>query len=96
VDSVIPHMSGDSIGKLELILKYVEFVFPRNTFAPILMAFALENIVSAGFSWYFSEVGTVAGWGIILVVSFLISTLWGVIIGDKEELEDEVEKLRNE
>jgi len=89
-------MGDDDISRMKLALKYVEFVFPRNTFAPILMAFALENIVSEALSWYFQEVGTIAGWGIILVVSFLISTLWGVIIGDKEELENEVEKLRNE
>jgi len=75
-------------------LKYIEFVFPRNTFAPILMAFALENIVSEALSWYFIEVGMLAGWSIILLVSFLISTLWGVIIGDKKELEDELEELR--
>jgi len=95
VGRVIPHMADD-VSTLKLALKYVEFVFPRNTFAPILMAFALENIVSEALTWYFQEVGSVAGWGIILVVSFIISTLWGIIIGDKEELEDEVEELRNE
>jgi len=84
--------SNDNTG--ELILKYVEFVFPRDTFAPILMAFALENIVSQSLEWYFNEVGTVVGWGVILAVTFLVSTLWGIINGDKQELEDEVEEIR--
>lgn len=88
-------MSDDDSGNsIKVAMKYVEFVFPRNTFAPILMAFALENIVSESMKWYFQEVGTVAGWSIILVVAFIVSTVWGLIIGDKEKLEDEVEEVR--
>lgn len=85
-------MSDDNTS--ELLLKYIEFIFPRNTFAPILMAFALENIVSQSLEWYFTEVGTVAGWGLVLLVTFLVSTLWGIINGDKEKLEDEIEEVR--
>jgi len=88
-------MSDDSGNSAKIAMKYIEFVFPRNTFAPILMAFALENIVNEAFSWYFNEVGVVAGWGIILVISFLVSTMWGVIIGDKEELQQEIEEARD-
>jgi len=88
-------MGDDSGDSAKIAMKYIEFVFPRNTFAPILMAFALENIVNEAFSWYFNEVGVVAGWGIILVISFLVSTMWGVIIGDKEELQQEIEEARD-
>jgi len=88
-------MGDDSGDSAKIAMKYIGFVFPRNTFAPIIMAFALENIISKAFSWYFNEVGVITGWGIILVISFLVSTLWGVIIGDKEELEQEIEEARD-
>jgi len=87
-------MSDNSDNSVKVAMKYIEFVFPRNTFAPILMAFALENIVNEAFSWYFIEVGVVAGWSIILIISFLVSTMWGIIIGDKEKLEEEIEEVR--
>lgn len=84
----------DSGNSMKVAMKYIEFVFPRNTFAPILMAFALENIVSESMKWYFQEVGAVVGWSIILVVAFIVSTVWGLIIGDKEKLEEEIEEVR--
>lgn len=84
----------DSSNSMKVAMKYVEFVFPRNTFAPIVMAFALENIVSRTMGWYFNEAGYVAGWALILVIAFIVSTMWGLIIGDKEQLEEEIEEAR--
>lgn len=71
-----------------LIRHYLNYFLPREVLGPVVLVFALENIIDMLFTSFIPNSYRFSGWVVIFIGSILLIAYWGEVDEDMEDFED--------
>ena len=81
----------------QVLATYLDYFLPREVVGPVIIVFSLEGVIDGLFTRYVPDAYATLGWAAIFLVSLVLVAVWGAADEeDREELEAELEELREE
>lgn len=75
----------------ELLRRYLDYFLPREVLGPVVLVFALENIIDILFTMYVPDSNRFVGWIVIFLLTIAMIAYWGGVDEDMDDFEDELE-----
>jgi quinol-cytochrome oxidoreductase complex cytochrome b subunit len=75
----------------DLVRRYLDYFLPREVLGPVVLVFALENIIDIIFSTSVPDSHRFVGWIVIFILSIILIAYWGGVDEDMEDFEEELE-----
>jgi len=81
----------------QVLTTYLDYFLPREVVGPVIIVFSLEGVIDGLFTRYVPDAHATLGWTAIFLVSLVLVAVWGATDEeDREELEAELEEIREE
>jgi hypothetical protein len=74
---------------------YLDYFLPREVVGPVVIVFSLEGVIDGLFTQFVPNAYETVGWALVFLVALVTIAVWGAVDeDDREELEEELEELR--